>query len=396
MHFVHGTFAREAEWIHPESKMGHCVKECLGDETIIEPFYWSGRNSHTARQVAGQKLSEKIRNIDYEKPGGLQYIIAHSHGGNVVSYALSDPGVSAKIAAVICLGTPFINVHGRDLIGSRRLVQWILIACMIVVLIVTCVIFLQGFMLGSNDEFRELLAKAEPPFPEAFVNSSLLPYFMAFFFSSLAAVTGWLFSWPFIWLWKFFNRKGLPGLAIKQSEIIEQLGAKFGDTPLLIVDAKGDEAAWWLATISRVAVLPYKLWRPSRLVAYGMLALSLLTGFSLWISMNEGSQDVSLSFFLLMVPAILFVTSTTILAGLGWVFCLVFPAIFRSHALGFGRDDFFKNFIVEITSSERPEKSNNLRQETVKVEGKGLHHSRLYQEESVFRILKEWLKGVEK
>jgi hypothetical protein len=70
--------------------------------------------------------------------------------------------------------------------------------------------------------------------------------------------------------------------------------------------------------------------------------------------------------------------------------------IFRAHALGFGRDDFLQNFAVEITSTQKPERSARLRQETVAVSGRGLRHPRLYQDDQVQSTVIEWLGQVQR
>jgi hypothetical protein len=63
--------------------------------------------------------------------------------------------------------------------------------------------------------------------------------------------------------------------------------------------------------------------------------------------------------------------------------------------LGFGKDDFLQNFIVEITSTETPENATHISRHTVTLRGKGLHHSRLYQEEQVRELISNWLKNLQ-
>ena len=391
VHLVHGTFAHEADWIQPDSALAHRVKKSLGIETEVFPFQWSGANSHAARRIAGNELAQKIRDFSRKSPQKSQYIIAHSHGGNVASYALSDAEVSSKVAAMVCLGTPFIKAHARDLAGAQRLARWILIASMLVVLIVTMAIFIEAIRLGFNPEMLKALPIKGPPIPDEFLDSSWLPIYLTVSLIMLAGGVGWLFSRPFVWLWRFVDRKALPGLATEQAEIIKHLNAKFRETPLLIVDATGDEAAWWLRSMSRIAAFPYKIWQPSRFMILGMLILCILAGALLFSEASLQKTANSFDIFLLAIPILLFAASSTILAAIGWLLCLLWPACFRSHALGFGRDDFLKNFIVEISATELPEVSSSLHHETVLVKGKGLRHSRLYREEGVLRILGDWL-----
>lgn len=390
VYLVHGTFAQGAEWVHPSSALAKSVKAGLGSDVLIAPFKWSGANSHTARRAAGKKLAQTIHKFDHYNPDAPQYIVAHSHGGNVAAYALNESGVRSKITAVACLGTPFIKAHARDLVGAKRLVQWILTACAITILLIVISIINFG-----NDVSLKVLQDTQhmgPPFPD-FMNDPNW-FRITAIGSSLLASVGilWLLSRPVIWLWRFIIQNGLPKLKNTQSIIVNHLNARFEDTPVLIIDAKGDEAAWWLAMINWVGALPYRVWRPSGYLLAGILVLSMFA-IALLLMDNQSKENNFSYLFILFVVLFGFIISTSIVASFGWILCLIWPAIFRSHALGFGYDDFLQNFIVEIRSSENPEQSTHLIKKTILVNGKGLHHSRLYQEESTFRIIPDWLNS---
>ena len=89
---VHGTFAPNAEWTHPDSYLCSALRTRFPSAEFL-PFNWSGRNSHSARIAAGKQLGEFIRRLKNERPDRPCYVIAHSHGGNVALYALSrTPG----------------------------------------------------------------------------------------------------------------------------------------------------------------------------------------------------------------------------------------------------------------------------------------------------------------
>jgi predicted alpha/beta hydrolase len=94
-----------------EVETGH--RTCVPKRRIL-PFDWSGRNSHFARIAAGKQLGEFIRSLKADRPDRPCYVIAHSHGGNVVQYALSQPSVEACVHGCVFPGTPFISTRCRN------------------------------------------------------------------------------------------------------------------------------------------------------------------------------------------------------------------------------------------------------------------------------------------
>ena len=410
LHLVHGTFAKDAEWIHPDSPLAETVSHSLGDNAHIEPFNWSGDNSHKARETAGIALADKIRNCNQRNPGSPQYIVAHSHGGNVAAYALSDSDVSANVIGVACLGTPFIKARARNLAGSRRLIQSILVASILMVLLLVTGIVSQGLdIFGDQQEYERLIDTMNEDMKElkekydffrnldtnkdkAIYKTQGARWYLAGFFILLAIGTGWLMIKPIIKLWRFALQIKLPGLSERQSELMTSLAAVFNSTPLLVIDAKGDEAAWWLTTVIRIASLPYRIWKPSNLTLAGIAVISILAIVQIYF---HSKTSFGMTQMLIFMALLFFSLSTLVVYTAGWALCLIWPAIFRSHALGFGKDDFLQSFIVEITSTEAPENSTQISKHTVTVHGKGLHHSRLYKEEQVLELISNWFKNLQ-
>jgi hypothetical protein len=90
------------------------LSKALGD-IHFERFSWSGSNSHRARCRAATALRQHIRNCTNIYPQQDHFIIAHSHGGNVVLYALRDKDIADSVRGVVCLSTPFIHCRHRVL-----------------------------------------------------------------------------------------------------------------------------------------------------------------------------------------------------------------------------------------------------------------------------------------
>ncbi|MCX6899906.1 MAG: alpha/beta fold hydrolase [Verrucomicrobia bacterium] len=112
---VHGTFAKNAAWTHESSPLAAALKERIPGEVRIEAVNWSGHNLHVSRYGAAQRLREHIKSLAKTFPGARQFIIAHSHGGNVAMYALNDGEVRKLVSGVVSLSTPFIMCRPRRL-----------------------------------------------------------------------------------------------------------------------------------------------------------------------------------------------------------------------------------------------------------------------------------------
>lgn len=94
-----------------------------GREVVFDNFMWSGRNSIAARARAAGELQEKLRRLLAENPGRKVFLAVHSHGGNVVLYALRDPALSGAVSGLVCFGVPLLDCtpSGFPKIGSVML-----------------------------------------------------------------------------------------------------------------------------------------------------------------------------------------------------------------------------------------------------------------------------------
>jgi hypothetical protein len=114
---VHGTFARNAPWTRPDSPLSVALQ---GSGCHVTRFAWSGRNSHRARMHATQDLVEHLQQQLTEHPRARQWVIAHSHGGNVALHATDQlralRGRRARVTTV-ALATPFLHARPRTIPG---------------------------------------------------------------------------------------------------------------------------------------------------------------------------------------------------------------------------------------------------------------------------------------
>jgi hypothetical protein len=114
---VHGTFARDAPWTRPDSALSRAL---LDAGCQVTRFEWSGRNSHRARSHAARQLAEHLDRQIAGNPHARQWVIAHSHGGNVALHAARHVRGSRRSTArvkTVALGTPFIHARPRGISG---------------------------------------------------------------------------------------------------------------------------------------------------------------------------------------------------------------------------------------------------------------------------------------
>lgn len=111
---VHGTFARNANWIQTDSLLSTSVMDAFPGRATIVPFVWSGHNSLRARQRATAQLREQLVNNLKLYPTASHFVVGHSHGGSVALNAVTGVAMATKISGVICLSTPFLYVRPRE------------------------------------------------------------------------------------------------------------------------------------------------------------------------------------------------------------------------------------------------------------------------------------------
>ncbi|WP_439544079.1 esterase/lipase family protein [Hyphomicrobium sp.] len=129
---VHGTFAPEAPWTNEGSYLCQALQVRFTGTAEIHRFQWTGKNNHRHRRQAASELEAHLTAEVERKPHSDHFIICHSHGGNIALMALRDPSLQSKVAAVICLNTPFLHAFQRSLFTALFLpVTIILVASLI-------------------------------------------------------------------------------------------------------------------------------------------------------------------------------------------------------------------------------------------------------------------------
>src|SRR5882757_1823960 len=124
---IHGTFANKfkagkLEWWQPGSTFCSDLDAALASQGSaarcwmkrggenLAPFAWTGENLESARRGGARALAEIIAQLEHDPNVRRYHLIAHSHGGNVVSLAMQElEQLPRKLGVVVTLGTPVLN-----------------------------------------------------------------------------------------------------------------------------------------------------------------------------------------------------------------------------------------------------------------------------------------------
>jgi hypothetical protein len=374
---VHGTGSTGARW----TRIGSAFR--IGLSRIIPraqflPFVWTGANSNEARKEAGGRLASRILASSISDPAAKRFVIAHSHGGNVVAYALGDARTKGRLNGICCIGTPFIIFERRKIRASIEIlkhVAGILGALWSIPILAGILVFISELLKSVSMKGAEFFFFV--------VGCFLVPlWFVPFAIQKL---------YPYIR--DSFARIGTSWAERKQEAAMSEFAVPpFDGLPVLCVTAKGDEAGRWLNLISFVAGLPFKLWNGRVAVwAYLLLCTNGCVWQYLSVSPKTGEQyfyivgfSVMGSIFNLMMLAVFLQIAMAITARLS-----------QGFVRGFGPSNVGSSWVIKITSSAMPlDLATMDRIEYIAPSGglKGslLRHSWLHESSEVAEYIARW------
>ena len=119
---IHGTFARGAPWTRPGSRLVEALTAHFGEAVQFQYQDWSGFNSFSARDKGAKNVTARIQEKRQEHGNVPQYLIGHSHGGNVALQAAIEDD-EACLDGVVCLATPVLTTKRRRF--TRR-IRWMI------------------------------------------------------------------------------------------------------------------------------------------------------------------------------------------------------------------------------------------------------------------------------
>ncbi|WP_332860095.1 hypothetical protein [Janthinobacterium svalbardensis] len=108
---VHGTFQPDATWAKEVHPLRDAINKKLHPaQPVFRNFIWSGANLSEERAAAGEKLGDLIR--QYQEKNCCIHLIAHSHGGAVITKAMSG---GEPVHSALFMATPFISLEKSSL-----------------------------------------------------------------------------------------------------------------------------------------------------------------------------------------------------------------------------------------------------------------------------------------
>jgi pimeloyl-ACP methyl ester carboxylesterase len=383
---VHGTWARNATWVKPDSRMCKHLRE-LDPNVIIRSFQWSGGNSHRARLKAADALVKQLSETFSQYRTAEHHIVAHSHGGNVALYALRDPGVCARIASVVCLATPFIHVEARPLKPAlsvlRLLVYSAALGSFAVLAFASILFMLMSVLYFPESELAVLMRSMG--LPRALTIMGII---------ALSGLTVWAAWRAARTLIRWIDLQLRPRIERYQRKLVSKYKHR-APRPVSVLNAQveGDEPALWLRALRWVSEPT-----SSSIIVIPVAAMAALAfgGALMWSFIEEGLNDI----------ASIVIAVTLAAAGVFFVWLVVFtigvasvhltfiavPLLVRAHGGGFGEWSIFANWVVAIEA--RTEPAGGFRVESFRMApaGKGLRHSRIYHDERVIERIGKWLE----
>jgi hypothetical protein len=323
---VHGTWGRNSAFIRPKSLLRDSLRRALDDSIGFLRFGWSGANTHRARISAGRQLAAFLKQAFAKYPDFDHFVISHSHGGNVLLYALRDPVVQAKLRGGVCVATPFLKCLDRftNNFGLNCLLGSLPFLLVIVpIFVAACFFYFEQYLLAflmpalalvvtfyGGKSCLEFLGGSAERF-KARLNELAFPSDLKVPLLIMRISTdepGILLRW-------------LSALAFSPTRIFFRLGETV--LPLWIAGA-----VYGLILIAEVAVVPAKLF-----------------GWNLALSICIWSLGSALT-----------LTGIAIIGALLWiVFGWAMGKVLTAHPLGFGLDGWHDGWFMDVQVLVEPE-----------------------------------------
>ncbi|MGX1412793.1 hypothetical protein [Bradyrhizobium elkanii] len=107
---VHGTFSGGGRWFEADSEFQKSLCNAIKNRRlIIATVTWRGWNTLLSRRQGTLALIRHVRSVRRDYPNAKHFIIAHSHGGNVVVDAIHEPTINRLVDGAITVSTPYLT-----------------------------------------------------------------------------------------------------------------------------------------------------------------------------------------------------------------------------------------------------------------------------------------------
>jgi hypothetical protein len=386
---VHGTFASDATWIDSDSAIAVLLREALPGVHII-PFRWSGANTHSARLVASIALEDKIAETTTQYPGASIHLIGHSHGGNVILYALGWLRARPPIVALAFLGTPFLTPILSD-IGARMGFFKNVTAFIVLFIPMTLAAGVASWLVDY------------PPFTIAVSQKTLVGdmIFVGMFFGMILA--GAIVGAHLMQLTYEIAPKLEAAILKRQALEFSKLAQARPDFPMFVATVPFDEASLLLNFWDKLTFVPQALNQTLRDLLGGVavgigLAFIISCGFFM-IEGFLGNFGIEFSYLdgissaISMLLTMLFFSSVSVLAF--GIVALLVASLFRGSKMAFGGESPIFVAALRVVARTRPDwplpRYSRVRSYSAKGGFHQLRHSTFYENDAVLQDLAQWI-----
>ncbi|MCH9696417.1 MAG: hypothetical protein K0U72_18015 [Gammaproteobacteria bacterium] len=316
-----------------------------------------------------QLLRELANNAD------RLYVLAHSHGGNVLLYALDDAELEQEIDGMVFMATPFLHFHRHNF--SFSYIREVMVLLTSFTTLIPAMIF---------RALREV-------FPWKFMDE-LSPVSIGVLV--LLAVLGFGF-----WRWAVRTIDYYWRPTTESKRICREFQPKppNPNVEVLIVRHTGDEASLFLNGGSLVELLMSTIWKISQSILYPIKLIPF------WLfSSEKRTKKVFVVSAILIAAALLISPATSIkvayigllilflaVLAIGTIHVLLAFGILVLNVIRFGWYGISASAFVRVSSEATP--IGRWPVELCASQGGGLAHSEAYQDPQVVDRIIVWLRG---
>lgn len=377
---VHGTFARTARWVEPDSAFAQVASSTL-PAAEVRPFRWTGKNNHQARVNAGRELALFISELCIRYPFADLHLIGHSHGGNVILYALNQHPNANRITTTSFLGTPFLVPLSHDIKSRFAFVEIVL-----------------PFALGIIGCFASILLFA-----------GLFEIWPSIVVESMLFFVAWFLSIPVVFWFGHALGVKISQIAHRKVEQHQRLWASTIAAPAppcraFIAASARDEAAAWLRLSDKIAFFPSFILSSVRkfisgVVFAGFLMFALLFPVGIVLAFLEPGSHELLAFEAGYTFAVAFSLVGAVIAALLMLVVAMVQtlaaSLFRGAPVFFGGEDPLLILAMRIMPQRVPSaalpQGSHVEYFDFPLRLFQLRHSAFYDDQHVLAALANWL-----
>ncbi len=382
---VHGTFAPMAKW----TRGGELIERLgarIDDLTKVKsqdiefvPCDWAGTFKQAwftqrSRDKGCKRVEATLRNYKFSEQDTsdqLNYIIAHSHGGNIILDAISNLGLDGKIRGVICMNTPFLVMFRRNF--STIAIRVLQISIALAVVLIASVHVKSECAVTNVSTLTQCLVDDTYDSQNArvviLIGASVLVLFAIF--------SKWL-------------RKNdvVECMRLRQKNLVEKYsGSAIVKTPVLSAWNAGDEVLAVLRTLQSFSDIPFILLHQISMIILFFANLRIVApNFYDWVAKGDTPEQWLLYVIAVVITPIIY----CLFAAVGLLFnfaFLVFPIA------GFDVRAWTNSLITRLAVGYLPVKVNDSTFVEFNLKSSWLNHSRIYEDEESLEYFAKWISN---